>query len=101
MNYIKCIVIILDAKLEVETEKREELKQYINNITAKNPRENWDCEEPSMKGVLLGLESSLVGSYMYVFTDASAKDFWRSKEIISLCQKKQTQVNYHFKILFT
>lgn len=95
--------IFLDAKLEIVTNRRDVFKQHINQIYV-HSRYNWDCAEPSMNGILLGLEASLPGSFIYVFTDASSKDHsFKSRDVKNLCQKKQSQVNtflYNLYLLF-
>lgn len=85
-----------DAKKVVQTDDRDEFKRYINNIQAE-----WggDCAEPSMNGILLGLQYSQPGSFIYVFTDASAKDYSNATEIKNMCQKKQTQVLIYIPFL--
>lgn len=49
----------------------------------------------AMKGIELGLQNSLPLSYLYVFTDATAKDYNKFEQIKSIAQKKQSQVNYY------
>lgn len=78
--------------MAIQTADRDMLKAHINNITAHNLKGNWDCAEPSMQGILVALNNSLPGSYIYVFTDASSKDHWKSTEVISSCQMKGIQV---------
>ncbi|CAH0591582.1 unnamed protein product [Chrysodeixis includens] len=53
-----------------------------------------DCPEPSMTGTLLALEKSHPDSYIYVFTDASAKDSPIASQVMELCQRKQSQINF-------
>ncbi|XP_075982453.1 hemicentin-1-like [Anticarsia gemmatalis] len=80
------------ARLVTVTKKRSVLREKINAIRVHNKYGNRDCPEMSMTGILLALKKSLPGSYIYVFTDASAKDHARSREVKNLCQKKQTQI---------
>ena len=51
-----------------------------------------DCPEPSLTALLRALDLVRPNSYIYVFTDASAKDYIRLPDVLSLVQRKQTQV---------
>ncbi|CAH0591580.1 unnamed protein product [Chrysodeixis includens] len=78
-----------DAKLRIVTKDREKFKLALAGITVYG---GGDCPEYAMTGIETALASSLPYSYLFVFTDASAKDHSMYEKIKSICQKKQSQV---------
>ncbi|XP_063895517.1 hemicentin-1-like [Helicoverpa armigera] len=80
-----------DAEVRVNTRNRYQYKRILDEVEAHNIINN-DCWEPAMNGVLLGLNESNRDSYMYVFTDAPARDYKDAPRVIELCQRKQIQI---------
>lgn len=71
------------------TDDKEEI---ISALEAVHIHGGGDCPEPSISAIIDGLKLALPHSYVLVFTDASAKDFWLEHDAEELLQRKQATV---------
>ncbi|KAI8440936.1 hypothetical protein MSG28_009233 [Choristoneura fumiferana] len=78
-----------DVELRTVTKDRDNLKDALRRI---HVHDGGDCPEMVMDGIKLALEKSRDASLLYVFTDASAKDYDKFAEVEALSQKKLVQV---------
>ncbi|KAG6440386.1 hypothetical protein O3G_MSEX001254 [Manduca sexta] len=80
-----------DVHVRKKTRSRKEFERALSSIKVNNYN-NYDCPEYSLSGIEMALFESKPGSYIYVFTDASAKDYKKADKIKDLCQKTQSKV---------
>ncbi|XP_063366378.1 hemicentin-2-like [Cydia amplana] len=76
-------------KLRAKTKERNVFKNALIGIRVYG---GGDCPEMAMSGIKMGLQNSREGSSIYVFTDASAKDYNDYDEIEALSQKMGCQI---------
>lgn len=72
------------------TRNDKKFKEQLLDITVGG---GGDCPEMSIGAIKKALEVSLPKSYIYVFTDASAKDSYLQHEVLTLIQRKQARVS--------
>ncbi|CAK1589083.1 unnamed protein product [Parnassius mnemosyne] len=78
-----------DIKPATITTNEDNFRNALNLI---NVDGGADCPEMAMKGIEEAITASLPGSYIYVFTDASAKDYITFPRVKSIAHKKQCQI---------
>ncbi|XP_037079082.1 hemicentin-1-like [Pollicipes pollicipes] len=70
----------------------DDYHQFYDNLKTLDVRGGGDCPEMALTGLKLALERALPGSHIYVFTDASAKDYHLLEEILSLISDKSPHI---------
>lgn len=83
---------MIDFGPAMVSKDKEDLRNAVKNIKIYNVN-NRDCDELCFSGLKLALETSLISSYIYVMTDAAAKDVHLEDDIIDLVQRRRSQVN--------
>uniref|UniRef100_A0A1Q3FR61 Putative axon guidance receptor dscam n=1 Tax=Culex tarsalis TaxID=7177 RepID=A0A1Q3FR61_CULTA len=73
------------------TRNKEELLQALENLQIYG---GGDCPENAMAALSDAIEASLPNSFVYVFTDATAKDFKLDQRVLRLVQQKQTPITF-------
>ncbi|XP_063623127.1 hemicentin-2-like [Cydia splendana] len=81
--------VVIATQFRAKTKDRSIFKKELRDITL---RGNPDCPEMAMAGIIQGIQNSREGSTIYVFTDASAKDYEKYEEVEALSQKMGCQI---------
>ncbi|XP_053681415.1 hemicentin-1-like [Anopheles nili] len=53
-----------------------------------------DCPEAALEAIASAIEVAMPNSFVYVFTDATAKDFQLDQRVMQLVQRKQTPITF-------
>lgn len=87
---------ISDFELRIKTNKREDFKESLRTLHIGG---GGDCPEMAMSGIELGLQSGGPYSYMFVFTDARAKDINKYERVKNLALELNTKVIFFFQLI--
>ena len=84
-------VLILDIGQVFETTVPDAFQLELDNITVSG---GGDCPEMCIGAIYKAIDVCLPHSYIYVFTDASAKDYNLTDAVKALNQNKQSEVSF-------
>lgn len=87
-NYILLSFSHNTERVFVTTHKHE-LHKALDDIRMNDVG---DCSENPLNKIIAALEKALRNPYIYIFTDATARDFELQQELISLVQQKVATV---------
>ncbi|XP_062562795.1 hemicentin-1-like [Armigeres subalbatus] len=73
------------------TRNKNELLQSLENLQIYG---GGDCPEAALGAIYDAIEAALPHSFVYVFTDATAKDFKLDQRVLRLVQQKQTPITF-------
>lgn len=73
-------------------EDKEELLQRMHRVHGNGGGGSKDCPENTLNTISAALNVALPNSYLYIFTDAIARDFEYEATVIDLMQQKQATV---------
>ncbi|KRY66519.1 Hemicentin-1 [Trichinella pseudospiralis] len=88
-NYVLVPFHDPEVKSPIVTQDGNYLRKELDAIDVQG---GGDCPEMTLTGIKLALQSSLPASFIYVFTDARAKDYHLLDELVALVQEKQSQI---------
>lgn len=73
------------------TRNKDDLHQALENLEIFG---GGDCPEAALAAISEAIEAALPNSFVYVFTDATAKDFKLDQRVLRLVQQKQTPITF-------
>lgn len=88
MTHISTNLILVTGPALVTTDKQD----LLNTLDKVKIEGGGDCPENMISGVHLAMQKALPESFLYTFSDATAKDYNLERNVTELIQRKQTTV---------
>ena len=89
-SYTQSFLLVVNKKLVTVTRSTYLFKKALDNMYVDG---GGDCPEMAISGIQLALQVSRPCSFLFVFTDASAKDYNLTDTVISEIQSTGSSVS--------
>ncbi|XP_077294196.1 hemicentin-1-like [Arctopsyche grandis] len=94
-NYVLVTYADPDVGPAMITKDKDAFRASVQSIVANiSAGVNLDCDELAISAIKMAVENALPNSYVYVMTDACAKDYYLGDQVVELVQRKMIRVMF-------